>query len=186
MNLPNYLSMLRLLLVPCFFLTLYYYLTGEEFMLWWTRGILCFIVASDFLDGYLARLRSEVTKLGSLLDPLADKLFVTASYVLLAVYNQVPPWLAIIVVAKDILVTIGWCSVAMLYDKVDVMPSFLGKMATVFQFVTVCVIVLLPKSVPKSILEYVTAVSTILALLHYGYQAIQTYLGSEVVKSKGD
>ncbi len=171
MNLPNLVTMMRLLLVPSFFLAMYYYFAGQADLLAGARIILIFIVFSDFLDGYLARLRGETTALGSVLDPLTDKLFVTASFILLAVYNRIPPWLTIIVVTKDILVSIGWCVMAVLFQKVDVSPSFLGKLCTALQYGTVCVIVLLPPYAFLWGLEYATAAATILALMHYGYLA---------------
>ncbi len=142
-------------------------------MLVWTRVILICIIASDFLDGYLARRMGEVTALGSILDPLADKLFVTTSFVLLAVYERIPAWLAMIVVTKDVLVSMGWCFFAMLYGKVEVSPSILGKFATGFQFLTVCVIILFSDKWSLKIFEYVTAVLTIMALLHYGFLALK-------------
>ena len=178
MNLPNFLTMMRLLLVPSFFLVMYYYFAGETFMMFWARIILIFVVFSDFLDGFLARKWGEQTSLGSVLDPLADKLFVTASFILLAVYNRIPPWLTIIVVTKDILVSIGWCVLAVLYQKVDVSASFFGKLATALQYGTVCIIVLLPPNIPLLGLEYATAIVTLLALLQYGYLASQHTNGS--------
>jgi len=178
MNIPNLLTMSRLLLVPTFFLVMYYHLVGVDGMLNWTRIILIFIVVSDFLDGYLARRRCEVTSLGSVLDPMADKLFVTASFILLTVYEQIPVWLTIIVVTKDILVSIGWCMLAMLYHKVEVNTSIFGKLATVFQYGTVCIIVLIPINNPLIGFNYLTAITTILALVHYGYQAAQQTNGS--------
>ena len=142
-------------------------------MLFWGRVILIFVVLSDFLDGFLARVWSELTSLGSVLDPLADKLFATASFILLAVYDQIPPWLTIIVVTKDILVSIGWCVMAVLFQKVEVSASLLGKAATALQYGTVCIIVLLPPNTPLVGLEYATAIVTVLAMLHYGYLGSQ-------------
>lgn len=166
--------MLRLLLVPSFFLVMYYYFTiCDDWLLWWARILLILIVFSDFLDGYLARVRRQITTLGSVLDPMADKLFVTASFVLFAVFDQIPAWLAIVVVTKDLLVSIGWCAVAVLYNKIEVTPSLIGKTATAFQYMTVCVIVLFPDGIPLAPLEYITAIVTVFALVHYGFHALQ-------------
>lgn len=183
-NLPNGLSMLRLLMAPCFFLFLYYWLTGIEFMLWAARITLILIVVSDFFDGYLARIRGEITPLGSILDPLADKLFVTATFVLLAVFGRIHAWLAIVVVAKDILVSVGWFMFAVVFHKVDVNPSFPGKAATALQFLTVCIIVFKPIDLPITPLEYLTAVVTILALVDYGYKASKHSPVSGVMREK--
>lgn len=141
-------------------------------MLFWARLALVFIVISDFLDGYLARQWGEITPLGGFLDPLADKLFVMASYILLAVFDKIPAWLTIIVVSKDLLVTFGWCFMALIYQRPEVKPSTLGKIATALQFITVCVIVLLPSGFPLFGLEYITALLTIAALLHYAFLAM--------------
>lgn len=173
-NIPNFLSMLRLLLVPVFFLTMYYYLDGMELMLWVARAIFIIIIVSDFLDGYLARQLREITSLGSVLDPVADKLFVTASFVLLTVFHKIHPWVTITVVAKDILVSIGWCLMAMLYDKIEVNPSLLGKAATCLQFLLVFMIVMIPPLFTNLVwLEFLTAGFTIAALIHYGMLALK-------------
>lgn len=164
--------MMRLLLVPVFFLTLYYYLRGYEMMLWWARGSLILIILSDFFDGYLARLWRETSTLGSLLDPLADKLFVTAVYVLLAVYRQVPPWLVIIVVAKDIMVVMGWTCMAIVFNRTDVRPSWWGKGATALQFATVCCVIFFPMEFYAPWAFYATGGVTLVALLHYGYMML--------------
>ncbi len=181
-NLPNAISMLRLLLIPCFFLVMYYYLAGVEIMLIPTRAILILIVISDFLDGFLARRLGEVTTFGSLLDPLADKLFVTASYLLLTAFGQIPAWLTITVVAKDVIISLGWCILAVLYNKLEANPTFLGKTATALQFITIFIIVMFPSFFAIRGLEYMTAGFTVLALIHYIYLGLQhspAYIRSE-------
>ncbi|MFB3788912.1 MAG: CDP-alcohol phosphatidyltransferase family protein [bacterium] len=178
MNLPNFLSMTRLLLVPCFFLALYYYFKGHVLNPTWAQVILAVIVTSDFLDGWLARRRGEVTTLGSILDPLADKLFVTASFILLSVFDRIPAWLTILVVTKDILVSIGWCVQVILYNQVEVNPSLLGKTSTGLQFATVVAVIFHFPAYPSRGLQYVTGLMTVLALLHYVYLALQHTNGS--------
>lgn len=173
MNLPNLLSVLRLLLVPCFFVAFYYSLRGEENLIWVARAILVFIVLSDFMDGYLARTWGEITQLGQFLDPLADKLFVTSAFILLAVFDKVSAWLAIAVVTKDMIISLGWFFCALTYNRSEISPTFLGKTATAFQFLTVCVIILLPSDFPTNSLEYITGFVTILALLNYVYMGMQ-------------
>ena len=75
--------------------------------------------------------------------------------------------------AKDLLVSVGWCAMAMVYDKVEVNPSFLGKTATALQYLTVCAIVLCPVGEMLSPLEFMTALFTLLAMVHYGWQGVQ-------------
>lgn len=167
-NLPNLFTSLRILLVPVFFLCVYYEMRGFPEMEIWTRVTLLIIIISDFIDGYLARLLNETTVLGSLLDPFADKLFVLSSYILLAVFQKLPVWLSIIVVTKDILVVAGWVLLTLLHQTVEVKPSSLGKTATAFQFFTVCVIIFMPKFLYIDWFYGITGFLTVAALVHYG------------------
>jgi cardiolipin synthase len=139
MNIANLLSMARILLVPCFFWLCYYSYSeiGDTRLLVWCRLVLVVTLLSDFLDGYIARRRRHVTTLGSLLDPLADKLFVTTSFILLTSFGQLPVWLTIIVVSKDVLVLIGWALVATILGRVEAVPTKTSKWATAFQFAVV-------------------------------------------------
>jgi CDP-diacylglycerol--glycerol-3-phosphate 3-phosphatidyltransferase len=173
-NIPNFFSMLRLLLIPFFFLSMYYFFVKNiEIMLWVARGIFVVIFLSDFLDGFLARRWGEITALGSVLDPVADKLFVIASFVLLAVFDKLSAWLTVTVVAKDILVSIGWSLKVLLYETVEVNPSSLGKMATAMQFFIIFTIVMFLPQVSILWLEILTVVLTLAALIQYGYQFMQ-------------
>jgi CDP-diacylglycerol--glycerol-3-phosphate 3-phosphatidyltransferase len=169
--------MLRVLLVPFFFLAMYYHVMGTEVVIWFARALFVVIVVSDFLDGYLARRLRETSTLGSVIDPVADKLFVMASFVLLTVFDRISPWLTITVVAKDIIVSIGWCLMVMLYDKVKVDPSLLGKAATCLQFFIVFVIVMFPPAFYTVWLEFLTAGVTTAALIQYTFQAMQIASG---------
>lgn len=167
-NIPNLFTTIRILLVPIFFMCIYYEMRGYPSMDIWTKVTLLIIIISDFVDGYLARLLNETTVLGSLLDPFADKLFVLTSYILLAVFQKVPVWLSIIVVSKDILVVAGWVVLMLIYQKVSVKPSMLGKLATAFQFFTVCGIIFLPESGFIIWLYGITGILTVAAVIHYG------------------
>jgi CDP-diacylglycerol---glycerol-3-phosphate 3-phosphatidyltransferase len=105
---------------------------------------LVFILASitDGLDGYLARRRGQITTLGMLLDPLADKLMVTAAYIVLVAYNPriVPPWIAVLVIGREFLVS-GLRSIAA-SEGFTIEASELGKLKTVIQIVSVVAAIL--------------------------------------------
>jgi CDP-diacylglycerol---glycerol-3-phosphate 3-phosphatidyltransferase len=105
---------------------------------------LVFIMASitDGLDGYLARRRGQITTLGMLLDPLADKLMVTAAYIVLVAYNPriVPPWIAVLVIGREFLVS-GLRSIAA-SEGFTIEASELGKLKTVIQIVSVVAAIL--------------------------------------------
>jgi CDP-diacylglycerol--glycerol-3-phosphate 3-phosphatidyltransferase len=98
-----------------------------------------FVLASitDGLDGYLARKRKQITTLGMLLDPLADKLMVTAAYIILVAYTPtiVPPWIAVIVIGREFLVS-GLRSIAA-SEGFTIEASDIGKLKTVIQIVSV-------------------------------------------------
>jgi CDP-diacylglycerol--glycerol-3-phosphate 3-phosphatidyltransferase len=100
-NLPNTLTVFRICLVPVLVVVLLTR-TGGLFL-----GTAIFVlgVSTDYLDGYLARRRNEVTRLGILLDPIADKLLTTAAFLSLVEMNVVPAWVVVIIVGRELLVT---------------------------------------------------------------------------------
>ena len=102
MNLPNLLSLIRILLVPVLVVVLMTKVTNHEVI-----GVLVFWVASitDWLDGYLARRWKQVTTLGKLLDPLADKLLVAGALISLVELNLAPAWMTFIILAREFAVT---------------------------------------------------------------------------------
>lgn len=99
-TLPNVLSMLRLLLVPVFLL---FIVLGD-----YVAALVVLVVASftDLLDGYLARRLNQITKLGKLLDPAADRLYIFAALIGLAARELVPWWIVAVIVARDVLIVV--------------------------------------------------------------------------------
>ncbi|MEY4276220.1 MAG: hypothetical protein RIS26_683 [Actinomycetota bacterium] len=93
---PNLLSLLRLLLVPVFLVLI---VTGHSI---WAFSVLVVASITDYLDGYFARKLRQVTRLGALLDPAADRLYIFATLIGLAVTGSVPAWLPIVVIARDV------------------------------------------------------------------------------------
>lgn len=94
-TIPNVLSLLRLALVPVFLLLV---LAGEDIL---ALAVLVFSSVTDFLDGVLARRLNQVTRLGQLLDPAADRLFIFATLIGLAIRDAVPWWLVLVIVGRD-------------------------------------------------------------------------------------
>jgi cardiolipin synthase len=97
MTWPNLLSALRLLLVPVF---LWLILVDQNL---WAFAVLAFSSFTDWLDGYLARKLNQMSRLGQLLDPAADRLFILASLIGLAATGQVPWWLVLVIVLRDVM-----------------------------------------------------------------------------------
>ena len=145
MNLPNSITLSRIASVP-----LLIWVLSPKFPIQGGHGeqeILAsalFITASitDGLDGYLARRRGQITTLGMLLDPLADKLMVTAAFILLVAYNPrvMPPWIAVLVIGREFLVS-GLRAIAA-SEGFTIEASEIGKLKTVIQIVSVVAAIL--------------------------------------------
>lgn len=139
MNVPNYLTISRILSVPLLIWILSTNLIssvhGEKELL--AAAVFSLAAITDRLDGYLARKHGLITRVGMLLDPLADKLLVSAAYIALIQYNPhvVKPWIAIIVIGREFLVS-GLRSIAS-SEGFTISASDLGKLKTVIQIVSV-------------------------------------------------
>ncbi len=132
MNLPNKLTMLRIFLVPLF--VVFMCLPIDWVWPMWTAfGI--YVVASftDFLDGYISRKYNMITKFGKIMDPLADKLLVSAGFVMLTGLNIIPAWITMIILFRDLFVTALRNFGA--DNSSDLGAIFSGKLKTVFQLV---------------------------------------------------
>ncbi len=137
MNLPISLTLLRIFFVPIVVVLL---LTKGENMDLWAVGVFLLAAATDLLDGYLARKRGQITTLGILLDPIADKLLTSAAFISLVELHFVPAWMVVIIVGREFAVS-GLRSIASAEGYV-LEPSELGKTKMVFQVVAITVIVL--------------------------------------------
>jgi hypothetical protein len=104
LNLPNLLTICRILLVPPLVVVLLTKFDGKE---WWGLGLFLLASLMDFLDGYLARRRKEVTRLGTLLDPAADKILISAAFISLVEMDPklVPSWIVVVIIAREFAVT---------------------------------------------------------------------------------
>jgi CDP-diacylglycerol--glycerol-3-phosphate 3-phosphatidyltransferase len=102
LNLPNSITLLRIFLIPVF-VWLYLEPTPERAL--WAGVVFATAAFTDFLDGYLARRSGQITNLGKLLDPVADKLLVASGLILLVQVQQVAVWLAIVMIARELIVT---------------------------------------------------------------------------------
>ncbi|MDO8987573.1 MAG: CDP-diacylglycerol--glycerol-3-phosphate 3-phosphatidyltransferase [Coriobacteriia bacterium] len=102
---------------------------------WWAAGLFTLLAATDAVDGYLARSRNEVTNFGKLIDPLADKLLVTAALVSLVELGSLPAWVALVIISREFIVT-GLRMVAVAEGTVIAAGSF-GKFKTVMQIIAI-------------------------------------------------
>ncbi len=170
-NLPNLLTLTRILLLPFFVATLIY----NQYQ----YALIIFVAASvtDLLDGFIARVTKQITDFGRILDPVADKFFLITSFILMSNIGLIPKWLAIIVISKDIIVVTGSVILYFVTHKLNVQPSALGKTASASQFILVGLVLLQSNfaeamSVPMPLFSAV-AVFTALAGIHYVYKGLK-------------
>lgn len=137
LNLPNILTFSRILLVPVY-IAIFYDPTPSRAIA--AAGVFGIAALTDLLDGYLARKRSQITTIGRLLDPIADKLLVLAGLVLLVQYHRIEAWIAIAMVSREIGVT-GIRAIAAA-EGVIVPAGTLGKYKVVLQIIAIIILTL--------------------------------------------
>lgn len=144
-NLPNFLTLSRILLIPVFVLVFSSPTPGRTL-----AAAIVFVVAAitDLLDGYLARRRSQVTKLGRLLDPIADKLLVLSALILLVQYDRVGALVAILMIGREVAVT-GVRAIAAAQGIV-IAAETTGKYKMAAQVVAVVLLILEDSIVPAT------------------------------------
>jgi CDP-diacylglycerol--glycerol-3-phosphate 3-phosphatidyltransferase len=163
LNLPNVLTLLRILLVPVLVAALVQEGGGGDKL-----AAAVFVLASltDALDGWIARRQKSVSTFGKLMDPLADKLLVTAALVSLVSLDRVSAWVAMVIIAREFAVT-GLRQLAMEHGEV-IPASLWGKIKTVFQVAMVLVLILVENS-PAWVdgLVWVTVLVTVISGADY-------------------
>jgi cardiolipin synthase len=137
MNIPNSLTLLRILLVPVFIGCMAYGAYGLALLVLVVAGL------TDAVDGLLARRWNQQTRLGMLLDPLADKLLLTSAFLSLSMLHLVPSWLVIMVVSRDVILLVGTVLAHVTATQIDMTPTFWGKGTTLLQLCYVLLVVLL-------------------------------------------
>jgi CDP-diacylglycerol--glycerol-3-phosphate 3-phosphatidyltransferase len=160
-NLPNALTLLRIFLVPLLVVVL---LTRFEGHVYLGAGIFLLAVLTDYLDGFFARRRNEVTRLGILLDPLADKLLTAAAFLPLVEMGLVPAWAVMIVLARELVVT-GLRNVAA-GRGILIRASALGKAKMVAQVVAI-LLLLLSRPLPALRRPGLVALAVVIVLAAY-------------------
>ena len=166
MNLPNKLTILRVVLIPffvCFMLVPYFDGYGNYI------AVAIFIIASitDFLDGRIARKYNMVTNFGKFMDPLADKLLVSAAMIALVELGRIPAWVVIVIISREFIIS-GFRLVAA-DNHVVIAASYWGKFKTTFQMVMVCLMI---AAIPQlqfvtDIVMWIALILTIVSLVDY-------------------
>lgn len=175
MNLPNSLTIMRIFFVPLLVVVL---LTGQPNWDFWglsihfeVWGVLILLVAAatDVMDGYIARKRREITTLGILLDPIADKLLISAAFISLVQMNLVPAWMVVIIIGREFIV-VGLREIASA-EGLIIPASALGKTKMILQVLAGCAVILTAKHpalrIPGLVLLWTVVVSAVISAIHY-------------------
>lgn len=166
MGLPNSLTILRIFFVPLLVVLL---LTTQPNMDLWAVGVFLAAAATDLLDGYFARKRAQISRLGTLLDPIADKLLTSAAFISLVELHLVPAWLVVIIVGREFAVS-GLRAIASAEGFI-IQASDLGKTKMVLQVAAITAIVLERRfplmQLPGTLLLWLVVVSALVSAGHY-------------------
>lgn len=172
LNIPNILSLLRILLIPVFVVLMI------QRKIVAASAVFFFAGFTDVLDGFAARLLHQKTKIGALLDPAGDKLLMTSAFIVLTIPSLnfphiIPLWLTIAVISRDLFIVSSAFALYKLRGQKSFPPSLLGKSSTVCQFMVLILVLLFNSfqiSFPYlSLLYFLTLALTLLSGLHYSY-----------------
>lgn len=161
MNLPNILTLLRMLMVPAVIVC---FATNHPL---WALFFFLLASATDVLDGYLARKFNQITNFGKVMDPLADKLMLITTLICLYLTGRIPMWVPIVIGVKECtMITVAAC----LYRKDIILPSnFFGKLATVLFTVAVLMSFFSDTVAPwHTVLLYIATGVALFAMVYYG------------------
>lgn len=173
LNLPNYLTLIRIAAIPFFLVLLFSRLYNYALLVFLIGGI------TDALDGPVARFTNQRTRLGAYLDPLADKLLIISSLVVLTLIDAVPAWLTILVLSRDVIVTLGYGAIYFVVEeRMEIQPSTLGKINTFLLLLAITIVLVSlydPNMIPPPLPSYLfllSAVTTIISGLQYVYRGL--------------
>ncbi|HYL98868.1 MAG TPA: CDP-alcohol phosphatidyltransferase family protein [Blastocatellia bacterium] len=171
LNLPNALTLFRIVLILPF---LYLISRGSYLM---AMAVFVAAAVSDFADGYAARKLKQQSYAGRLLDPLADKLLITAAYIVMAIPHRslpsIPLWLAIAVVGRDVLILLGSLAVYALVRFKDFKPAFISKVNTTVELAFILYFLLAQGWPPAAFLKAFALVCYLIVLITVVASAIE-------------
>jgi cardiolipin synthase len=169
-NIPNTLTILRILLTPLFAICLIRRsLEG---------ALIVFAVAAvtDGLDGFVARVFKQKTTLGAYLDPIADKLLLATAFITLAIQGLITSWLAVIVITRDVVILFGVALLTIMERSVEAKPAMVSKITTVAQLTAVCTVLIgfhtpVPAKI-QTVVFWLTGAVTTISGLQYIYRGL--------------
>lgn len=191
LTLANEITILRVLLIAPFVICMLK-IHDNRAMRYVALSIFLVMCVSDALDGYIARVKKQVTRLGTFLDPMADKLLMACACILLATPrtaiegNVLPPTIAVLIIGKDLLLLMGFVIIYLITSHVHIVPIIAGKAATVMQLSMVAAVLVAPDICPyvpqwRYFLRFLwwsaagLAVATTLVYIRSGIRYIETF-----------
>ncbi len=181
MTIPNYITVLRILLIPLFVAAIMYYgqsvkeADPQEWLRWLAISIFVLASVSDGVDGYLARKFNLQSLLGRILDPIADKGLLITALIALSLSNwpnPLPIWFPVLVIGRDVVILTGCIVIYLVHGKIEIAPSLVGKMATALQMVVISWAML---QVPYIIIPLILAgIATFVSGIRYIWDAIKS------------
>ena len=173
MNIPNLLTLLRILLVP---VTVIFLMQGA-----FTKALVVLAISgiTDALDGFLARVLKQQTVLGSYLDPIADKALLASCFVTLSIKGIIPGWVTVIIISRDFIILVGIAILSIMSIPYEIRPSFISKVTTALQLFTLLfflVFRILPGLIDfiwLLVLQWLTVMFTIISGLNYMFRAVK-------------
>lgn len=182
MNLANKITISRIILTPLFITAIVYSRTDIA-LVFFTLAII-----SDGLDGFIARTRNEKTLLGTILDPVADKILLISAFICLSLVNTLPPglrlpaYVPIIVISRDAIIVLGSIIIYVVKGNVKIEPSFWGKITTFFQMMTI--VSILVKFTHSQIVWYIATALTIISGADYMFKGSRVLSENSINNSK--
>jgi cardiolipin synthase len=166
---PNQITLLRLGFLPGFLILIFYERYG------WALGVLVLAGLSDGIDGLLARRLNQKSELGAYLDPIADKLMLSSSFVILAFKHKIAWWLTILILSRDVLMLMVAAVILLISGYRPFPPSIYGKLTTTVQILLVFIVIAAAAfhaswlAAMQYPLIYVVAGFTVLSGFHYSF-----------------
>jgi CDP-diacylglycerol--glycerol-3-phosphate 3-phosphatidyltransferase len=139
----NKITILRILCIPAFIVSVLYYSSAQDYLKTVALAIFLFATVSDVVDGYIARKFNQSTRIGALLDPLADKLLLMSAFVCLLIKRadfgevQLPFWLLVVVISRDVILLLGSVILHIINNQMTITPTLAGKLTTFFQVLVI-------------------------------------------------
>ena len=179
MNLANKISIFRILLAPGIVASLVYYHPERDWLRFVALGLFVIGVASDAIDGFLARSQHQQTELGTLLDPIADKCLILSALISCATIRglpdsmRVPAWFNLVVISRDVVLLVGAVVLFVIKGRWTVRPSRLGKWTIFAQMLVIASVLLgLPSTLPLVAVAAALSVASAMTYVRMGVRIL--------------